>query len=62
MKKKVAVIGVTGAVGQEFVLSLKDHPWFVGVQFHPEFRSRPFTPHPLFSSFIKAAEKNKVGN
>jgi len=41
------------------VLELKNHPWFVGVQFHPEFKSRPFTPHPLFSSFIKAAEKNK---
>ena len=38
---------------------LKNHPWFVGVQFHPEFRSRPFTPHPLFSSFIKAAEVKK---
>jgi len=44
------------------IIELKDHPWFVGVQFHPEFRSRPFTPHPLFSSFIKAAEKNKVRN
>lgn len=32
-----------------------DHPWFVGVQFHPELKSRPFAPHPLFSSFIKAA-------
>ncbi len=37
------------------IIELKDHPWFVGVQFHPEFKSRPFTPHPLFSSFIKAA-------
>jgi len=37
------------------IIELKDHPWFVGVQFHPEFRSRPFTPHPLFSSFIKAS-------
>ena len=44
------------------IIELKNHPWFVGVQFHPEFRSRPFTPHPLFSSFIKAAEKNKVRN
>jgi len=44
------------------IIELKDHPWFVGVQFHPEFRSRPFTPHPLFSSFIKAAKKNKVRN
>jgi len=41
------------------IIELKNHPWFVGVQFHPEFRSRPFTPHPLFSSFVKAAEINK---
>jgi len=41
------------------IIELKDHPWFVGVQFHPEFKSRPFTPHPLFSSFVKAAENNK---
>ena len=41
------------------IIELKDHPWFVGVQFHPEFKSRPFTPHPLFASFIKAAKKNK---
>lgn len=32
-----------------------DHPWFIGVQFHPELKSRPFDPHPLFSSFIEAA-------
>jgi CTP synthase len=32
-----------------------DHPWFVGVQFHPELKSRPFEPHPLFASFIEAA-------
>ena len=44
------------------VIELKNHPWFVGVQFHPEFRSRPFTPHPLFSSFVKAAEINKGRN
>ncbi len=43
-------------------IELKDHPWFVGVQFHPEFKSRPFTPHPLFSSFIKAAEINRRDN
>ena len=40
------------------IIELKNHPWFVGVQFHPEFKSRPFTPHPLFSSFIKAAGSN----
>ncbi|MGB0262428.1 MAG: CTP synthase, partial [Henriciella sp.] len=37
------------------IFELKDHPWFVGVQFHPELKSRPFSPHPLFSSFIQAA-------
>jgi len=44
------------------IIELKNHPWFIGVQFHPEFKSRPFTPHPLFKSFIKAAEKNKESN
>ena len=39
------------------IIELKNHPWFIGVQFHPEFKSRPFHPHPLFSSFIKAAKK-----
>ena len=34
----------------------EDHPWFVGVQFHPELKSRPFDPHPLFSSFVGAAK------
>lgn len=37
------------------MVELRDHPWFIGCQFHPEFQSRPFAPHPLFSSFIKAA-------
>ena len=40
------------------IIELKDHPWFIGVQFHPEFKSRPLSPHPLFSSFIKAAKTN----
>jgi len=38
------------------IIELKGHPWFIGVQFHPEFKSRPLSPHPLFSSFIKAAK------
>ncbi|MDF3024858.1 MAG: synthetase [Alphaproteobacteria bacterium] len=37
------------------IVELKDHPWFVGVQFHPELKSKPFEPHPLFTSFVKAA-------
>ncbi len=44
------------------IIELKGHPWFIGVQFHPEFKSRPFTPHPLFSSFIKAAGVNGDSN
>jgi len=36
-------------------VELKDHPWFIGVQYHPELKSRPFEPHPLFRSFIAAA-------
>jgi CTP synthase len=37
------------------IVEIPDHPWFVGVQFHPELKSRPFAPHPLFTSFIRAA-------
>ena len=37
------------------IIELADHPWFIGVQFHPEFRSRPVSPHPLFRSFVEAS-------
>lgn len=37
------------------IVEIEDHPWFIGVQFHPELKSRPFAPHPLFASFIAAA-------
>jgi CTP synthase len=37
------------------IIEYADHPWFIGVQFHPELKSRPFAPHPLFASFIGAA-------
>jgi CTP synthase len=37
------------------IVEVPDHPWFIGVQFHPELKSRPFQPHPLFASFIGAA-------
>jgi len=39
------------------IIELKNHPFFVGVQFHPEFQSRPLRPHPLFVAFVKAAMK-----
>ena len=44
------------------IIELNNHPWFVGVQFHPEFKSRPFAPHPLFSAFVKAAEISQKRN
>ena len=37
------------------IVEMPGHPWFIGVQFHPELKSRPFEPHPLFASFIEAA-------
>lgn len=42
------------------VVELRDHPWFIGCQFHPEFKSKPFDPHPLFVSFIKACIDAKL--
>ena len=43
------------------IVELADHPWFIGVQYHPELKSRPFEPHPLFASFIAAAvEQNRL--
>jgi CTP synthase len=41
------------------IIELPDHPWFIGVQFHPEFKSKPLAPHPLFSHFVKAALMRK---
>lgn len=41
------------------IVELKDHPWFLACQFHPEFKSQPMNPHPLFKDFIKAAKKHK---
>ncbi len=40
------------------IIEIKNHPWFVGVQFHPEFKSRPDRPHPLFREFVSASIKN----
>ena len=42
------------------IIELKNHPWFVGVQFHPEFKSRPDRPHPLFREFVSASIKNQA--
>lgn len=44
------------------IIEIRDHPWFVGVQFHPEFTSKPLKPHPLFASFISASYARKRGH
>ena len=43
------------------IAELPSHPWFVAVQFHPEFQSKPLKPHPLFASFVEAAHRHKTG-
>ena len=39
------------------IVEWQDHPWFIGVQFHPELKSKPFAPHPLFADFVRAAKE-----
>ena len=54
------VLGGTSPDGRLVeTVEIKDHPFFVGVQFHPEFKSRPNKPHPLFTGFVNAAHDNK---
>ena len=47
--------GINPATGLVEIVEIEDHPWFVGVQFHPEYKSTVLNPHPLFVSFVKAA-------
>ena len=42
------------------IVELPDHPWFLGCQFHPELKSKPLVPHPLFVSFIQAAHEHRM--
>ena len=53
----LVVAGVNPQKNLVEIIELKKHPFFVGTQFHPELKSRPFKPHPLFCAFIKAAAK-----
>ena len=55
-KKGMIFSGLSPNLKLPEIIELKKHPWFIGVQFHPEFKSRPLSPHPLFSSFVKAAK------
>lgn len=56
----MASTGINPETGLVEVIELKDHPWFVGVQYHPEYKSTVASPHPLFVSFVKAAHKHSV--
>ncbi len=52
-------ISPDGALAE--IIELADHPWFLACQFHPEFKSTPMNPHPLFKGFIEAAKKRRLG-
>lgn len=54
-KKGMVLSGICEERDLVEVIELKDHPWFVGVQFHPEFKSKPTSPHPLFTHFVRAS-------
>jgi len=54
-KTGIVYSGVSPDKGLVEIIELKDHPWFLGCQFHPEFKSKPMDPHPLFREFIKAS-------
>lgn len=56
--KGLRTVGVSSKTELIEIIELKDHPWFVGCQFHPEFKSRPMAPHPLFVRFIEASLKH----
>ncbi|WP_461834415.1 CTP synthase [Desulfothermus sp.] len=61
-KKGMVLSGLSPDEELVEIIEIKDHPWFVGCQFHPEFKSKPMDPHPLFVNFIKAAkEKLRCG-
>lgn len=60
IEKGLVLSGLSPSERLVEIVELANHPWFVGVQFHPEFKSRPNRPHPLFKEFVKAAlEKQK---
>jgi CTP synthase len=59
-EKGLVVSGFNKELNLVEVIELANHPHFIACQFHPEFKSKPFSPHPLFKSFIEAADRNKI--
>jgi CTP synthase len=58
-EKGMVLSGLSPDASLVEIVELQDHPWFLGCQFHPEFKSRPMEAHPLFRGFIKAALQNR---
>ncbi len=58
-EKGITIAGINPKANLVEIIEIKDHPFFVATQFHPEFKSRPLKPHPLFKALIKAAIKNR---
>jgi CTP synthase len=56
-EKGLVFSGINPKLNLVEVIEMKDHPYFIACQYHPEFKSRPFNPHPLFASFVKASGK-----
>ena len=54
-QKGLVISGVSPSGELVEIIEIEDHPWFLGCQFHPEFKSRPTAPHPLFREFIRAS-------
>ena len=59
LNKDLVVVGKNPQANLVEIVELKNHPWYIGCQFHPEFLSRPQRPHPLFREFIRASINNK---
>jgi CTP synthase len=53
--------GINPDTGLVEIIEIPSHPWFVGVQYHPEYKSTVANPHPLFVAFVKAVHKHAVG-
>ncbi|KUK13477.1 MAG: CTP synthase, partial [bacterium 42_11] len=59
--KGLKIVGTSPNGSLVEIVELDEHPWFVGVQFHPEFKSRPYRPNPLFREFLNACIKQREG-
>ena len=59
-KNGLKIVGINPRLNLAEIVELKNHPWFIATQFHPEFKSRPENPHPLFINFIKACSQSSI--